>query len=69
MNRRYDILDSCDEPQFGSDSGQSSLEWEDVIRHAVLKSRSMGWVQGRSHHGRHSTCGTEESVDGLGARP
>ena len=47
MNRRYDYLNSCDEPQSGSDSGQSSLEWEDVIRHA----------------------GTEESVDGSGARP
>ena len=38
MNRRYDILDSCDEPQFGSDSGQFSLEWEDANRHVVLKS-------------------------------
>ena len=47
VNRRYDILDSCDEPQFGSDSGQSSLEWEDAIRHAVLKSRSAGRVPAR----------------------
>ena len=30
VNRRSDNLDSCDEPQFGSDSGQSSLEWEDI---------------------------------------
>ena len=44
VNRRYDI---CDEPQFGSDSGQSSLKWEDAIRHAVLKSRSVGRVPAR----------------------
>ena len=31
VNRRYDILDSYDEPQFGSDSRQSSLKWEDAI--------------------------------------
>ena len=31
VNRRSDNLDSCDEPQSGSDSGQSSLEWKDVI--------------------------------------
>ena len=47
VNRKYDYLNSCDEPQSGSDSGQSNL--------------GMG--------GRHSTCGTEESVDGSGARP
>ena len=46
VNRRFHNLDSCDEPQFGSDSGQSSLEWEDIIRHAVLKSRSMDRVPG-----------------------
>ena len=40
VNRKSDNLDSCSEPQSGSDSGQFSLEWEDVIRHAVLKSRS-----------------------------
>ena len=39
VNRRYDYLNSCDEPQSGSDSGQSSsdsgqssLEWEDVSK-------------------------------------
>ena len=51
VNRRYDYLNSCDEPQSGSDSGQSSLEWEDVIRHAVLKSRSMGRVPGHDDNG------------------
>ena len=65
VNRRYDILDSCDEPQFGSDSGQSSLEWEDVIRHAVLKSRSMGRVPGRDENGMmlspvEACCGDKE---------
>ena len=44
VNRGSDNLHSCDEPQFGSNSGQSCLEWEDVIRHAVLKSRSMDRV-------------------------
>ena len=46
MNRRSDNWNSCDEPQSGSDSGQSSLQWEDIIRHAVLKSQSMGRVPG-----------------------
>ena len=49
VNRRSDNFDSCDEPQSGSDSGQSSLVWEDVIRHAVLKSRSMGRLPGKSN--------------------
>ena len=65
VNRRYDILDSCDEPQFGSDSGQSSLKWEDVIRHAVLKSRSMGRVPGCDENGLmlspvEACCGDKE---------
>ena len=63
MNRRYDYLNSCDEP--GSDSGQSSLEWEDVIRHAVLKSRSMGRVPGHDDNGLmlspvEACCGDKE---------
>ena len=65
VNRRYDILDSCYEPQFGSDSGQSSLEWEDAIRHAVLKSRSVGWVPARDEYGLmlspvEACCGDKE---------
>ena len=51
VNRRYDILDSCDEQQFGSDSRQSSLEWEDAIRHAVLKSRWVSRVPARDVNG------------------
>ena len=31
LNRRYDKLDNSVEPQFGSDSRQSSLESEDAI--------------------------------------
>ena len=33
---------TTDEPQFGSDLRQSSLELEDAIRREVLKSRSIG---------------------------
>ena len=44
VNRISDNLDSFDEPQFGSDLRQSSLELEDAIRREVLKSRSMGRV-------------------------
>ena len=44
VNRRSDNLDSFDEPQFGSDYRQSSLELEDAIRREVLKSRSMSRV-------------------------
>ena len=51
VNRRYDNLDSSVEPQFGSDSRQSSLEWEDAIRHAVLKSRSVSRVPARDVNG------------------
>ena len=63
VNRRYDYLNSCDEPQSGSDSGQSSLEWEDVIRHAVLKSRSR--VTGHDDNGLmlspvEACCGDKE---------
>ena len=65
VNRRSDNLDSCDEPQSGSDPGQSSLEWEDVIRHAVLKSRSMGRVPGHDDNGLmlspvEACCGDKE---------
>ena len=48
VNRRYDNLDSSDEPQFGSDS---SLELEDAIRHEVLKSRLVGRVPARDVNG------------------
>ena len=41
---RNDNLDSSNEPQFGSDLGQSSLELEDAIRREVLRIRSMGRV-------------------------
>ena len=41
---RNDNLDSSNEPQFGSDLGQFSLELEDAIRREVLMSRSMGRV-------------------------
>ena len=51
MNRRCDNLDSFDEPQFGSDRRQSSLELEDAIRREVLKSRSMGRVSARDGNG------------------
>ena len=34
-------LNSSNEPQFGSDLGQSSLELEDAIRREILWSRSM----------------------------
>ena len=51
LNRRYDKLDNSVEPQFGSDSRQSSLEWEDAIRHAVLKSRSVGHGPARDVNG------------------
>ena len=48
-----------------SDSEQSSLEWEDVIRHAVLKSRSMGRVPGHDDNGQmlspvEACCGDKE---------
>ena len=43
--------DSSDEPQFGSDPRQSSLELEDAIRHEVLKCRSMGRVSARDVNG------------------
>ena len=39
VNRRSDNLDSSDEPQFGSDRRQSSLELEDAIRREIIKSR------------------------------
>ena len=55
VNRRYDNVDSSDEPQFGSDSRQSSLELEDAIRHEVLKSRSMGCVPDRDVKGLMSS--------------
>ena len=51
VNRRSDNLDSFDEPQFGSDRRQSSLELEDAIRREVLKSRSMGRVSARDGNG------------------
>ena len=65
VDRRYDILDSCDEPQFGSDSGRSSLEWQDVIRHAVLMSRWVGWVPAWDENGLmlspiEACCGDKE---------
>ena len=58
-------MNSCDEPQSGSDSGQSSLKWEDVIRHAVLKSRSTGQVPGHDDNGLmlspvEACCGDKE---------
>ena len=42
-----DNLDSSNEPQFGSDLGQSSLELEDAIRREVLRSWSMGRASAR----------------------
>ena len=65
VNRKSDNLDSCSEPQSGSDSGQFSLEWEDVIRHAVLKSRSMGRVPGHDDNALmlspvEACCGDKE---------
>ena len=51
VNRRSDNFDSFDEPQFGSDRRQSSLELEDAIRREVLKSRSMGRVSARDGNG------------------
>ena len=65
VNRIYDYLNSCDEPQSGSDSGQSSLELEDVIRHAVLKSRLMGRMPGHNDNGLmlspvEACCGDKE---------
>ena len=65
VNRKSDNLDSCSKPQSGSDSGQSSLEWEDVIRHAVLKSRSMGRVPGHDDNALmlspvEACCGDKE---------
>ena len=51
MEMRNDNLDSSDEPQFGSDLRQSSLELEDAIRREVLKSRSMGRVSARDVNG------------------
>ena len=49
--RRNDNLNSSNEPQFGSDLGQSNLELEDAIRCEVLKSRSMGRVSARDVNG------------------
>ena len=37
VNRRSDNLDSSNEPQFGSNRRQSSLELEDAIRREVTK--------------------------------
>ena len=51
VNRRSDNLDSSDEPQFGSDRRQSSLELEYAIQREVLKSRSMGRVSARDGNG------------------
>ena len=65
VNRKSDNLDSCSEPRSGSDPGQSSVEWEDVIRHAVLKSRSMGRVPGHDDNALmlspvEACCGDKE---------
>ena len=49
--RRNDNLDSNNEPQFGSDLGQSSLELEDAIRREVRRSMSMGRVSARDVNG------------------
>ena len=51
VKMRNDILVSSDEPQFGSDLRQSSLELEDAIRREVLKSQSMGRVSARDVNG------------------
>ena len=51
MNRRSDNLDSSNEPQFGSDRRQSTLELEDAIRREVIKSLSMGCVSARDGNG------------------
>ena len=51
VKRRNDNLNRSDEPQFGSDLRQSSLELEDVIRRKVLQSRSMGRVSARDVNG------------------
>ena len=44
-------MDNSVEPQFGSDTRQSSLESEDAIGHAVLKSRSVGHGPARDVNG------------------
>ena len=44
-------LNSSNEPQFGSDLGQSSLELQDAIRREILRSRSMGRVSARDVNG------------------
>ena len=44
-------LNSSNEPQFGSDLGQSILELEDAIRREILRSRSMGHVPARDVNG------------------
>ena len=44
---RNDNLNSSNEPQFGSDLGQSSLGLEDAIRLEILRSRLMGRVSER----------------------
>ena len=49
--RRNDNLNSSNEPQFGSDLRQSSLELEDAIRGEVLGSWSMGRVSARDVNG------------------
>ena len=51
VNRRYDNLDSCGEPLFGLESGQSSPELEDAIRREVL-SRSMRCMSSCDANGR-----------------
>ena len=51
MEMRNDNLDSSDEPQFGSDRRQSSLELEDAIRREVLKSWLMGRASARDGNG------------------
>ena len=51
MEMRNENLDSSEEPQFGSDRRQSSLELEDAIRREVLKSPSMGRVSARDGNG------------------
>ena len=51
MEMRHVNLDSSDEPQFGSDLRQSSLELEVAIRCEVLKSQSIGRVSARDVNG------------------
>ena len=51
MEMRHDNLDSSDEPQFGSNRRQSSLELEDAIRREVLRSLLMGRVSACDRNG------------------